>query len=104
MTSAPDAEEARRPPERDRVAVQRREGSDDVTSRASRRRARAGVTVTAMVLSNAVPIEPPICWVVFTSADAAPASRGSTAAVALAIAGAKISPSPSPKTISPGRT
>ena len=38
------------------------------------------------VLSNATPIEPPTCCIVFTIADATPASSGSTSPVAVAIA------------------
>ena len=61
-------------------------------------------TVTAMVLSSAVPTEPPICWDEFTIAEATPARYGATPAVALAVAGAKISPSPRPSKMSPGST
>jgi len=57
-----------------------------------------------MVLSSEVPIDPPICWVVLTMADAAPASLCFIEAVALAVAGAKIRPSPRPVTMSPGNT
>ena len=49
-------------------------------------------------------MEPPICWAVFTLADATPASCGSTPAVAVLIAGPKISPNPIPKMMRYGRT
>jgi hypothetical protein len=42
------------------------------------------------VLSSAVPIEPPTCWLVLTIAEATPASLRSTPSVAVLIAGAKI--------------
>ena len=41
----------------------------------------------AIVLSSAVPSEPPICDAVFTIAEATPASRGSTRWVAVLKAG-----------------
>src|SRR3954452_15952002 len=62
------------------------------------------VAVLAIVLSSAVPTEPPTCWLVLTIADATPALRGSTPNVALAIAGAKIRPMPAAMMISDGST
>jgi hypothetical protein len=56
------------------------------------------------VLSTAVPIEPPTCWLVLTIADATPASEGSTPSVAVLIAGAKTRPRPTPITSSAGST
>jgi len=58
----------------------------------------------ASVLSSAVPIEPPICCIVFTIAEATPASLGSTPKVAVAIAALKTSPRPKPMIMIPGRT
>jgi hypothetical protein len=39
-------------------------------------RAKSLAAAIASVLSSAVPTEPPICWLVLTSADAAPLSAG----------------------------
>ena len=52
--------------------------------------------MAASEFSSAVPIEPPICWAVFTIAEATPASWASTPEVAAFIAGAKIAPMPTP--------
>jgi len=63
--------------------------------------------VTAVALSElntAVPIDPPICWAVFTIADATPASPGETALVAAFCTGPKIIPNPRPVTSRAGRT
>ena len=43
----------------------------------------AVVAPAAIVESSAVPIEPPICWLVLTAAEATPASPRSTPSVAL---------------------
>ena len=48
----------------------------------------------ASVLSSAVPIEPPTCCPVLTSAEATPTSAPATPRVAVSMAGAKISPRP----------
>ena len=37
-----------------------------------------GTALAKMELSNAVPIEPPTCGIVFTAAEATPASVGTT--------------------------
>src|SRR6478672_2616875 len=52
-----------------------------------------------MVDSTAVPIAPPICWLVLTIAEPTPASSSGTPAVAVAMAGAKVIPTPRPSTI-----
>src|ERR1700745_242098 len=60
---------------------------------------RGGDALT-MVNSTAVPIAPPICWLVLTIAEPTPASSSGTPAVAVAMAGAKVIPTPKPSTIS----
>jgi hypothetical protein len=57
---------------------------------------KLAVTVSAMVLSADVPIDPPTCCIVLASAEATPESRRGTPAVAVLMAGAKIMPSPGP--------
>ena len=46
------------------------------------------------MLSNAVPIEPPTCWVALTRALATPASCGATPIRAVLLNGTKANPSP----------
>ncbi len=60
--------------------------------------------VAAIVLSAAVPIEPPTCCTVFAIADATPESWATTPYVPTSKQVAKISPSARPKTNNPGRT
>ena len=55
-----------------------------------------------MVLSRAVPIDPPTCWDVLTMAEATPASAGRTPRVAVLIDGAMTAPRPTPVMTSPG--
>ena len=57
-----------------------------------------------MVLSTAVPTEPPTCCMVLTSAEATPASCGCTPAVAVFIDGAMTMPIAKPMKISDGST
>jgi hypothetical protein len=57
-----------------------------------------------MVLSRDVPIEPPTCWPVLTTAEATPASDGATPAVPVFIDGDITKPSPAEVSSSPGRT
>ena len=71
--SAPSDEDARRPPERDRVAVDRGLGHDQ-PAWAPCRRDSSSTAVVAIVFRNAVPIEPPTCWQLLTVAEATPAS------------------------------
>ena len=54
------------------------------------------------MLSAAVPIEPPTCCMVLTSAEATPESRRATPAVAVLMAGEKIMPKPRPMTTNAG--
>ena len=54
------------------------------------------------VVSRAVPMEPPTCWVVLTIADATPDCWGRMPRVARFIAGARTSPRPAPEMIRPG--
>ena len=68
-----DGEDRRRPPERGRVAVDRGLGHR-LASAAPLGRERASPRAAAIVLSSAVPIEPPTCWLVLTIAEATPAS------------------------------
>ena len=84
--AAPTAKIAGRPPERGRVAVDRGLGGE-VGGRCRARRRSCVAALAASVLSSAVPIEPPICWLVLTIAEATPASRRSTPSVAVLIAG-----------------
>jgi len=62
------------------------------------------VAVSATVLSAAVPIEPPTCCMVLTSAEATPESRRATPAVAVLMAGEKIMPKPRPRPTKAGTT
>jgi len=61
------------------------------------------VAVSASVLSAAVPIDPPTCCIVLTSAEATPESWRATPVVAVLMAGAKIIPKPRPRASSVGR-
>ena len=56
------------------------------------------------LISAAVPIDPPTCCIVLTSAEATPESRRATPKVAVLIAGAKIMPKPRPRASSAGST
>ena len=51
-----------------------------------------------MVLSRAVPIEPPSCWPTFSVAEATPASDGATPNVPVFIEGGIDRPMPAPLT------
>src|ERR1039457_3278288 len=62
------------------------------------------VAVSAIVLSADVPIEPPTCCMVLTSADATPESSRLTPAVAVLMAGAMFMPKPNPMTRRAGST
>lgn len=62
------------------------------------------VALSAMVLRADVPIEPPACCIVLTSAEATPESRRATPKVAVLMAGAKIMPKPRPRISSAGST
>jgi hypothetical protein len=57
-----------------------------------------------IVLSSAVPTEPPTCCEVLTIAEATPASEPSTPSVAVLNAGAKMQPIPTPRTSNAGST
>ncbi len=61
------------------------------------------VAAPAIVESNAVPSEPPICCDALTEADATPASSGWTPIVALLMEVDITSPSPAPTTTRAGR-
>ena len=65
---------------------------------------RLTAALAAIVLSSAVPTEPPTCCMVLTVADATPASSGSTPDTAPCMAGAIDAPSPTPMINSAGRT
>ena len=56
--------------------------------------------LAAIVLSSAVPIEPPSCCPVLMLAEATPASRGATPKVPVAATMPKMRPMPAPVTIS----
>jgi hypothetical protein len=56
-----------------------------------------------MVLSRAVPMEPPSWLPVLMVAEATPVSRGGTPKVPVVTAGAKISPRPAPVSSTAGR-
>jgi hypothetical protein len=62
------------------------------------------VALAKIVLSSAVPTEPPTCWEVLTIAEATPASDPSMPSVAVLNAGAKMQPIPRPTMSSEGRT
>ena len=61
-------------------------------------------TLANTELSTAVPTEPPTCCMVFTIADATPASSRATPCVAVAMAGATMLPNPTPMTSRAGST
>ena len=65
---------------------------------------KVAVAVSATVLRAAVPIEPPTCCMVLTSAEATPESCRATPAVAVLMAGEKIMPKPRPMATSGGTT
>ena len=56
----------------------------------------------ATVLSSAVPIDPPTCWLVLTVAEATPANERSTPSVAVCIDAGMIEPMPKPMIMSGG--
>ncbi|KQN39194.1 hypothetical protein ASE87_15470 [Frigoribacterium sp. Leaf44] len=56
------------------------------------------------MLSSAVPIDPPTCWLVLTMAEATPAWPRSTPSVAVWIDAGMIEPMPKPSTIKAGST
>ena len=62
------------------------------------------MAVSAIVLSADVPIDPPTCCMVLTSAEATPESWRGTPAVAVLMAGAKIMPKPRPMMSRAGST
>src|SRR5258708_39604952 len=62
------------------------------------------VALAARVLSRAMPVAPPTCWVVLTSADPTPVSWPRSRAVPRLMAGAKIRPRPRPRISSGPRT
>ena len=64
---------------------------------------KLAVAVSAMVLGADVPIDPPTCCMVLTSAEATPESWRWEEAVAVLIAGAKIMPKPRPMMSRAGR-
>jgi hypothetical protein len=57
-----------------------------------------------IVLSRAVPIDPPICWAVLTVAEATPASLRSTPRVAVANEAENTQAAPAPAGMSLGST
>ncbi len=59
---------------------------------------------TTMVLAMAVPKEPPICWDVVRTAEAAPVSSGRTLKSAVEAIDTKATPSPRLVTIMAGMT
>src|ERR1700691_886452 len=60
----------------------------------------AAAALVAIVLSSAVPMEPPSCWPTLSVADATPASLGATPKVPVFIDGGIERPMPAPATIS----
>ena len=66
--------------------------------------AKPAAALAKIVLSSAVPTEPPTCWEVLTIAEAMPASVLLTPSVAVENAGAKMQPIPIPVSSSAGRT
>lgn len=62
------------------------------------------VTEAVMVLNTATPMDPPTCCIVFTNADATPASEASTPIVAAFVAGAMTAPRARPIATRPGST
>ena len=60
------------------------------------------VTVVAMVLSRAVPIDPPTCWVELIRALATPAFAGATPTRAVLLTGTNTMPMPKAATSSAG--
>ena len=63
----------------------------------------AVAALAAMVLSSAVPIDPPTCWLVFTIAEATPAKCPSTPSVAVWIDAGTIKPMANPTMMRGGR-
>ncbi|CAB4660004.1 unannotated protein [freshwater metagenome] len=64
---------------------------------------KAVVADAATVFKNAKPIDPPICWLVLSTAEATPASWLPTPNKATAESGTKIRPIPILVTIMPGK-
>ena len=65
---------------------------------------KLAAALAKIVLSRAVPTEPPTCWEVLTMAEAMPASWLLTPSVAVEKAGAKMQPIPTPVSSRPGST
>ncbi len=98
----PGGEQAGGPFECGGVAVDR--GGAGEPRRPAWVEAKLAAALAKIVLSSAVPTEPPTCWEVLTIAEAIPASLFLTPRVAVENAGAKMQPIPTPVSSSPGMT